>query len=103
MKAVEEILWTERTREEFPEWAERGAVVIVPIGSTEQHGLHLPVDTDRRTAEYVSYQAACTAEDVPILVAPTIPLGISPHHMAFPGAISLRVETLMAVLRDVCT
>jgi creatinine amidohydrolase len=102
VKEVRDILWTERTREEFPIWVERGAVIIVPIGSTEQHGQHLPVDTDCRTADYVSRMAACTVEDVPILVAPSIPMGISPHHMAFHGTITLRVETLLAVLCDVC-
>ena len=69
MKNVKDILWAERTREEFSDWAKRGAVVIVPICSTEQHGLHLPVNTDCQTAEYVAQQAACLAEGVLILPA----------------------------------
>lgn len=102
MKAVKDILWSERTREEFPDWAQRGAVVIVPIASTEQHGRHLPVNTDCRTAEYVARQSACLAENVPVLVTPMISMGVSPHHMIHPGTISLRVETVIHVLRDVC-
>lgn len=102
MKDVRDILWAERTREEIPAWAARGAVVVVPIGSVEQHGLHLPLDTDDRTAEWVARRAACLAEDVPVLVTPLIPYGISPHHMMFPGTISLRVETLLRVLEDIC-
>ena len=74
MKAIQDILWNERTRDEFPAWAQKDAVVIVPIASTEQHGHHLPVDTDCRTVEYVSRQAACLAEDVPVLVTPAHPL-----------------------------
>jgi len=101
MKAVKDILWAERTREEILDWAKRGTVVIVPIGSIEQHGLHLPINTDCQTAEYVARQAACLA-DVPVLVTPIIPFGVSPHHMMFGGAISLRVETVISVLRDVC-
>lgn len=102
MKDIQDILWSQRTREEFSEWAQRGAVVIVPIGSTEQHGLHLPVSTDTQTAEYVSRRAARLAEDLPVLVTPTIPFGVSPHHMMHPGTISLRVETALHLLRDVC-
>jgi creatinine amidohydrolase len=102
VKKVEEILWNERTREEFPTWASKGTVVIVPIASTEQHGHHLPIDTDCRTVTYVSRLAACMAEDVPILVTPLIPYGISPHHMMFGGTITLTVETAIRVLREVC-
>jgi creatinine amidohydrolase len=102
MKNVNDILWSVRTRAEFAEWAERGAIVIVPIGSIEQHGLHLPIDTDCRTAEYVARQAACLAEDVPVLVTPLIPFGVSPHHMMFGGTITLRVETVIHVLGDIC-
>ena len=102
MKAIQDILWVERTREEFPAWAQKGAVVIVPIASTEQHGHHLPVDTDCRTVEYVSRKAAQLAEDVPVLVAPLISYGISPHHMMFPGTITLRVETCVRMLGDIC-
>ena len=101
MKEVEEILWANHTRGEFPEWASRGTVVIVPIGSTEQHGLHLPEDTDQRTVEYVSREAARRL-DVPVLVTPTIPFGVSPHHMAHPGTITLTVETTIRVLKEVC-
>jgi creatinine amidohydrolase len=101
MKEVEEILWANHTRGEFPEWASRGTVVIVPIGSTEQHGLHLPEDTDQRTVEYVSREAARRL-DVPVLVTPTIPFGVSPHHMMHPGTITLTVETTMRVLKEVC-
>ena len=102
MKAITDVLWSERSRDEFPDWAKRGAVVIVPIGSIEQHGVALPVDTDSRTVEYVARQAARLAEDVPVLVTPTMPLGVSPHHMAYPGTISLRVETVLHVLGDIC-
>jgi creatinine amidohydrolase len=101
MKDTQQELWAQRTREEFPEWARRGTVVIVPIASIEQHGLHLPVNTDCQTAEHVAREAARLA-DVPVLVTPIIPFGVSPHHMMYPGTISLRVETVVNVLRDVC-
>jgi len=102
MKPLAEVLWAERTREEIPTWAEKNTVVIVPIASIEQHGLALPLDTDCRTVDYVSRRAARLAEDVPCLVTPTIPFGVSPHHMVFPGTITLTVETTIRVLREVC-
>ncbi len=102
MKDEKQVLWAERTRAEFPALAEQGAVVIIPIGSTEQHGHHLPVNTDCRTAEYVSRAAALQVTDAPVLVTPTISVAISPHHMPFPGTITLRVETLLNVLNDMC-
>jgi creatinine amidohydrolase len=103
MKTIHEVMWAERTREEIPQWAARNTVVILPIASTEQHGRHLPLDTDCRTVEYVARQAACLAEDVPVLVAPLIPFGISPHHMGYGGGtITLGVETTVRVLHEVC-
>jgi len=102
LKDEKEILWAERTRAEFPALAEQRAVVVIPIGSTEQHGLHLPVNTDCRTVDYVARAAARQVTDVPVLVTPTITVAISPHHMVFPGTITLRVETLLRVLSDMC-
>jgi len=102
MKPVGEILWSERTRDEFAALAERGAVVIVPVGSVEQHGLALPVNTDNREIEWVAQEAARRAK-APVLVTPVMPFGISPHHMMYPGGtITLRVETLLRVLAEVC-
>ena len=103
MKQPQEVLWAARTRAEFADWAARGAVVVLPIGAVEQHGLHLPVGTDCVTAEQIACRAACLADDAPVLVAPLIPYGISPHHMMHGGTITLRVETLLRLLDDACT
>ncbi|MFO7918404.1 MAG: creatininase family protein [Anaerolineae bacterium] len=102
MKPLEEVMWTEHTRDEFSDWAERGTVVVVPIASTEQHGHHLPVDTDCRTVEYVAAEAARSLDDVPVLVTRVIPFGVSPHHMVHNGTISLRVVTVINMLGDIC-
>lgn len=102
MKEIEEVLWSERTREEILAWAERDGVVVVPIGSIEQHGLALPLDTDCRTVEYVARRTARLVDDVAVLVTPTIPFGVSPHHVAYPGTITLTVETVVRLLGEVC-
>lgn len=70
---------------------------VLPIGSTEQHGfLSLCVDTI--LAERVATEAA---EPTGVPVYPVMPFGCAPYFGAFPGSISLRVETLLAVTRDI--
>ena len=71
--------------------------VIVPLGSTEQHGPHLPLDTDTRIAAAV---AGTLARQLPgrSLVAPAIPYGASGEHQGFPGTISIGTEALTTVL-----
>lgn len=74
--------------------------VIVPIGSTEQHGPHLPVGVDTMTAIAVSEDAAARTGAV---LAPPVWYGWSPQHMGFPGTVTVRAETLIAVAEDVAT
>ncbi len=67
-------------------------VIVIPVGSCEQHGPHLPIDTDAFDAFWLSKKAAERAECV--LVAPPINYGVSMHHMDFPGTVSLSPPTL---------
>lgn len=73
---------------------------LIPAGSVEQHGPHLGILKDAAWAEAVGAELAEELGDA--LVAPVIRPGCSEHHMAFPGTISYRPETLMAVLEDYC-
>ncbi len=77
------------------------SIVILPTGAIEQHGPHLPLDTDIDNALRLSLRAA-GASSRPVLVAPPVVWGMSPHHMAYPGTISLRFETMSAMIRDIC-
>lgn len=70
--------------------------VVLPIGSTEQHGL-LSLGTDAILAERVSLEAA---EPLGVPVLPVLPFGMAPYFSAFPGSLTLRVTTYVAVLRD---
>lgn len=78
---------------------ERGRVVIVPVGSTEQHGYHLPIDTDVAITYYIACQAA---EKERAIVAPPVNYGYNEKELAFAGTVSVKAETLIQFLFDVC-
>jgi creatinine amidohydrolase len=76
------------------------AVLVIPIGATEQHGPCLPMRTDALLVERVLAAGLTRLRDTrPIVVSPALPFGHSQHHL-FAAAASLRPETLLAVLRD---
>jgi creatinine amidohydrolase len=97
-----ENLWQNLTRDEIAEARDAGAVVAIPIGAIEQHGSHLPVDTDARLSTAVTRLAANRAS-TRVLVAPSLPYGFSPHHLSHAGTVSLRLSTYLAVLGDVAS
>lgn len=79
------------------------ATVLVPVGSIEQHGPHLPLDTDTEVAVAVSELAAklLRRRRLPVVVAPPIAYGSSGEHQDFPGTISIGTEVLKSVLVEV--
>jgi creatinine amidohydrolase len=88
----------ELTWPDIKEYLESQDVVMVPIGATEQHGRHTPLLVDTAWASDVS-EAVARKEGV--LVAPPMHFGWSPHHLAYPGGITLRPETLTQVALDI--
>jgi creatinine amidohydrolase len=84
---------------------ERGIdAVLIPIGTTEQHGPHMPLDTDCFIARSLCARAAAAgeADGVELLVAPTLNVTLSWYHMQFPGSIRLSTATFLQVFREVC-
>jgi creatinine amidohydrolase len=72
--------------------------IVIAVGSIEQHGPHLPTITDTLIGENLAY---CIAKKLgKCLQGPTISIGCSAHHLAFPGTVSLQKSTLKAILCD---
>lgn len=92
--------WAEIRSTDFDRTAAASTIVIVPIGSTEQHGPHLPVEVDSLLVTEVAQRAAALANPhAPTLVLPTLWVSLAEHHMAHPGSLTLDFETLLAFLR----
>ena len=75
-----------------------GDLAIIPVGSVEQHGFHLPLGTDSMVAIRLAQDAAQRTEAV---VTPPLWFGWSPHHLALPGTISIRPQILIEILFDI--
>jgi creatinine amidohydrolase len=80
------------------------AVVLVPLGAVEAHGPHGPLGTDTLISQGMCRRAAeALADELPVLVLPPLPYGVTRYAATFPGTISLSEATLRAVLTDICT
>jgi creatinine amidohydrolase len=95
------ILWQEMWRHEFEAALQNDPVVIVPVGSIEQHGPHCPMDVDIAAPFYLAARVAQRIEDFPVIVAPPVWSGFTHYNMGFPGTISLRLETFQMLLADI--
>ncbi|MFN3323620.1 MAG: creatininase family protein [Bryobacteraceae bacterium] len=93
-------LWQHHTWQELRELVRRQPVVILPIGSVEDHGYHLPLDVDNFLIWNICEEAARRAGGE-ILLMPQIPYGFETHHMDFPGTIDIRMEHLLNFVLDV--
>jgi creatinine amidohydrolase len=92
---------SEMTRVDIQKALDRGfGTVVFAVGSNEQHGPHLPTCTDSLIGDVLANKVAGKLDRA--LQAPSINVGCSDPHMAFPGAISLRPETLKSLIRDYC-
>jgi creatinine amidohydrolase len=86
--AMEELTWPEAEALR----AQADAIGLIPTGALEQHGPHLPLGTDFMVAEALA-RAVAEKLPVPVVVTPALKAGLSDHHLAFPGTVSLSQET----------
>lgn len=95
--------WSAHTAPEIHDLAsDDGSILVVPIGSIEQHGRHLPVATDSLLVTAIARLGVDrVSEDVPILTLPPFWSGYSPHHLSFGGTVSLEFEHMQRAVEDV--
>lgn len=89
----------EMTTIEAADAAAGGTVVLIPAGAFEQHGPGMPLATDMIRAEHVVDRVAARLGGRAV-IGPAIPVGVSPHHLAFAGTVTLSTSTFAAVVRE---
>ena len=93
--------YADLTWPEVNDAVEMQKVILLPVGSTEQHGPHLPLDVDNVIAENVCLEAGRRVPEK-ILVAPTIPYGFNVHAMDYPGTMHVAYDHFIEYCLDVC-
>jgi len=76
-------------------------LALLPVGAIEQHGRHLPLDTDAFDAERLAREVAAACSDPLPLVLPTLPYGVSYHHEDFSGTIAISSDVLARLVFDI--
>jgi creatinine amidohydrolase/Fe(II)-dependent formamide hydrolase-like protein len=93
---VGELTWPEAKRR-----LQEVDLALLPVGAIEQHGPHLPLDTDAHDADRLARLVAQRSSDPKPLVLPLIPYGVSYHHDDFPGTLSVGNEALAKMVYDI--
>ena len=96
------IRYEELTWPEMREAIARQPVVLLPFGSVEDHGPHLPINTDNIIVKAICLEAARRAPGE-MLVMPLVAYGLDEHHIDFPGTVSVGMEALLAYVADVAS
>ena len=96
-----EVLIEDMTRKEISEMLNNVEVIIIPVGSTEQHGDHLPLKHDTAQVCFIAREAAIRLYPK-ILVTPPVCFGLSAHHLHWPLTITLQPETFVNFIVDIC-
>jgi creatinine amidohydrolase len=97
-----EVQWVNLTARDIRALQEKHAIAIIPIGSIEQHGPHLPVQVDTLLAGEVACRTArLLLEHAPVIVLPTIWSGLAEHHMSLGGTLTLDLRTFLDLVRGI--
>jgi len=100
----ESIYYSDMRWPELEELAKRNAIILLPLGQTEEHGPHLPVGCDHFISQEIARRVAQAAvEEIPVLVMPTIWCGYSGSDLfKWPGVISLEPELVISIIENIC-
>jgi creatinine amidohydrolase len=101
MTKTQEYTYGEMTWQQIREAAGQQRVAVIPVATIEDHGLHLPVDADVLLCTAACERAVAQIPTKAILIPPVIH-GYSPHHMDFPGPITIGWDTFIRYVLDVC-
>ena len=93
--------YAEMTWPEIKQAAAAERVAVLPVAIHEDHGYHLPVDTDVRLCTEICERAVARIPEEAVL-APAVPHGYSPHHMDLPGTLTITWDTFVRYVKDVC-
>jgi len=99
--ALDKYLMGEMTGPELKQTVGEGRIAVLPAGCIEQHGPHLPLDTDIFIADEISRRAGALVPDR-VVVVPPIVHGHSPHHMDFPGTLTVSPINMINYVLDIC-
>jgi creatinine amidohydrolase/Fe(II)-dependent formamide hydrolase-like protein len=94
-------LWGELTWRQARARIRQMDVALLPVGAVEQHGPHLPLDTDAFDADYLACRVAEACSDPKPLVLPPISYGVSYHHADFTGTVSISNDTLAKLIYEI--
>lgn len=97
----EQHIWGEMSWPEATEYLTRMDLALLPVGATEQHGPHLPVDTDAFDADYLARRVAGACPSPKPFVLPLLPYGVSYHHTDFKGTLSISNNTLSQMVYEI--
>ncbi|MDM0108634.1 creatininase family protein [Variovorax sp. J22R24] len=102
MTAPASRFWSQLTTRDFGALDPATTVAVLPLGATEQHGPHLPLNVDSTLADgIVAAALPLLAPDLPVLFLPTQQVGLSPEHARFPGTLTLSSETLIRLWSEI--
>lgn len=93
--------YAEMTWPECKEAAQQGRVAVLPTGTYEDHGYHLPIDVDVVLSSEICERAVARIPGEAVLI-PSVTHGYSPHHADFPGNITIEWDTFVKYVKDVC-
>ena len=94
------IKWDASTWREVKDLCSRGALTLIPVGSVEQHGPHLPLGTDYLIADALAEKVGEGVKDLLIIKTPSLPYGLSSMWGAYPGTLTLSTNTYLQLIKE---